>query len=199
MAQLFCTGPVLVYIGIPRGNSRVPAFLGTAEKAPQIIVNSEFEPVFNDIGGSMIPIAELFQGETAVVSMVLTRFNEATVQAVRSLVGPRPGFYPTGSYGTIMEQEGFTFPLYLRFPYVAKPSMAGMVPGYRFWSAKFTGPLQVVPGTTALRKQIIFGCTRSWTLASSPLAGTALPVDAPLGNSILYDHNMAEVLNVPVN
>jgi len=86
-----------------------------------------------------------------------------------------------------MGLEGATYPLYISFPYAAKAAMAGMPFGYRFFAAYLQGPFEVMPGTTALRKQLIFKCIRHWT--GNHLLNTMTPGVPPV-NARLYDHDM---------
>lgn len=208
MAQHFCTGPAHIYVApteitaapfaslsqhpadIQTIPNRVIQYLGTAEKQPRIVVDSRFDPVFNDLGGTMTPLDYEFQGEEAVVSIVFTRWNEAVLRRIRSL--PTPGAIPgrnvNGDLGRFMGLEGGTYPLYVQFPYATKPVMAGMPLGYRFWAAYLQGPFEVMPGTTTLRKQLIFKCIRHF--GDDPLTENPLTVNAAPLNSHLYDHNL---------
>jgi hypothetical protein len=207
MAQHFCTGPAHIYVAptdvtttptlsytsaTPAAGgftpTRVIQYLGTAEKQPRIVVDSQFEPLFNDMGGGT-PLDYMFQGEEGVVSVVLTRWNETVLRRIRSLPSPGgiPGLNPNGDLGKFMGLEGNTYPLYIQFPYATKAAMLGMPFGYRFWSAYLQGPFEVMPGTTALRKQLIFKCTRHF--GTSPLENALNPNVPPL-NSRLYDHDM---------
>lgn len=203
MAQLWCTGPAHIFVGNGGSASqRTVQYLGTAEQAPQIIIDPQYEQAFNDVGGGLVPIDELYQGEVANVSMVLTRWNEDVLQDIRSLPNfatNSPGAHGSIDLGTLMLSEGCTYPLYIKFPYAqAKTAMAGMPNGYRFWAAKNVGPFQVMPGTSLMRKQLIFNCLRHWGLGS-PLSGPALQKDVAPSVGILYDFDISQTDGVQLN
>lgn len=203
MAQIWSTGPVHIFVGTGgtsnfSGRSLTPAFLGRAEKAPQIVENPLYEPVFNDAGGQMEPIDELFQGVTASVSVVLTQWNEAVLRSL-SAVG-QPGSTGVTAFGQPMAQFGLTYPVYLLFQNAALPGYAGMPGGYRFWSCKMVNH-QVMPGTTAQRHQFVWDAKRAFVpVGSSPLTTVPLKINSysPSLMAMTYDFNVSEVSSLSV-
>src|SRR5271166_2405198 len=138
MAQLFSTAPALIYVaqtgpglapgGGPGGSPVNPGFLGTAEFAPQIHVRREFEPVFNDLGGSRIAFDTMYESKEGFSFMDLTRWNENLFQQLaacpRSINvnpnDPEDGADFNGDIGTLMIQEGLAYTVFLKFPYANK-------------------------------------------------------------------------------
>lgn len=197
MAQVYVTGPCSVWVGIGDGStgSATPTFLGHAEKSPSIQIRPQFSPVFNDLAGQRVPIDYLYDGEEAMVSVDLTRYNEATYRSIAS----RPTMTATrgtnipGDIGTLMALEGKTFPLWLNFPYAAKTVMsAGAMPaGYHFYAAFLEGPDGLDSLSTSNRRlRLNFHCIRKMTLESTEL-GT--------GAFYLYDHDVTAVDRLPID
>src|SRR5438105_3720161 len=118
MAKPYVTGPCAIYCGI--GALYAPIFLGHSERGVRIRIAPEYEPVHNDLGGR-VPIDWLYEGETAIISADLTRFNEAVYELIAarprtSTLGSVPGVNVPGDIGTMMITEGFAYPLWLVFP-----------------------------------------------------------------------------------
>lgn len=263
MAQLFCTGPVHIFVGsnviiktkqvlkyipddadlteeqklqlqiikgkdylpeIVTEKSFSPEYLGTAEKAPQIILRPNYRDIFTDTGGVSTPVGSIYDGCDALGSAVLTRWNEQVFQRVASFAGFSdgvPGTDADTALGTIMEAERETFVLYFVFPYAPRAGVVQNAPlpaanlgnggakklakvqqklpgGYRFFSAKITGPIGIMPGSSAMRKQLVFGASRHWG-GANPLSDRALPKDIKMRGSILYDYDVSATFQVPLN
>lgn len=182
MAQPYVTGPAHIFIGVgPRG---APLYLGTSEGEPEIALLPEYDQIMNDISGSRKPMDRQFMGEEAMISAVLTRYNEIVLAAAQARVrGTIRGAEPFGSIGALMGGEGNAFPLWLVFPYVVKPAMAagGMPAGYRFVQC-FDESDRMPVGTRARRVHVQFHAQRFLTIAGG-------------GTGLLYDHNVAGLPN----
>lgn len=204
MAKLWTTGPVLMYAGVGgSASSRSILFLGTGEEAPEINLHREYEPVRNDLSGTVLPMDETYEGQEAMVSVVMNRFNWLTLLRCQTASEANfgsltPGSDVAGAIGSLMAQEGQTFPLYCVFPYATRASMATMPLGYRFWSAKMIGPDNIKGGTRNKKIHCQFKCMRSYTASTNPLSGPAVGGTPGLGAGfssvgILYDFNVTGV------
>jgi len=158
-ASVQCTGAVLLYLNMPvaAGAYGSPRWLGTAERYPRVQRRAGWVPVFNDLGGQVIPIDTLFQGEDAFISVDLTRWDDNVMRAALarpSSVQAAEGTTGTGDVGTLMCLEFKAHILYLVFPYAAKTPMvnAGMPAGWRFPQAVLEGPDDFDSMGTAPRK-----------------------------------------------
>lgn len=206
MAQLFCTGPAHIYIGVPnitRGFIRTtkptstsyaggasvslegvdvavtPLYLGTAEKTPKITLRPAWREAFADQGGE-VPHDVAFAGEEAFVSADISRWNETTYNVLASrpshTAGAR-GASLLGEIGTLMVTEGRTAPLWVVFPYALKPAYASMPGGYHFVASFLVGPDELEPlGTNPRKIRLIWRCLRKYIPGS--------------GTYQLYDHNV---------
>lgn len=195
MAKLYTTGPAHLFVGVGNVSSKEPVYLGTAETAPDIDIQREYEGVPNDLGGSRLPMDRIYEGEEGMVGGVLTRWNEEVIAALMSVPdfenGTR-GLNNQFDLGTLMGSEGFAFPVWVVFPYASKPAFAGMPAGYRFWSC-INMSEGIRPGTRAKRHQVLFKAQRSFTTSSTP----SVPYSVQNGVGItaatwrLYDHDMS--------
>ncbi len=125
--------------------TRVPVYLGSARKSPRIESENSFLPWYDDEGGTSLPADDLYEGEQVQIIADLNRWNEPVVAFMQQTV-PGPGGFRgidlPQSIGTSMVMEGATFPLYVQFPYAAKPAMGlrGLPPGYRYFNARLDNP-----------------------------------------------------------
>lgn len=176
--QQWCTGPAHVFVGL--GSGGAPLYFGSCERFPRPV----FSPVFienpNDIAGGK-PLDKSFQGEDAVLSGDFTRWDEpmfAQMQARPNYGGTR-GVVTGGGLGAFMGQEGYSYPVWIQYPYSAKAAMNNLPAGYRFRQCWLEGPDHVEPGTTPYKIRIMW---------------YALPIYVPDTNNsiraILYDHDM---------
>jgi hypothetical protein len=143
-------------------------FLGTCETPPTLQLNPQWEPIMNDIGGSMLPIDYSYQGEDAVLSGTLNKWNELVYKnlASHSLA---QGVSGRGSelwkdVGTLAQLEAIAFQLYVHFPYSAAKTIYGttnsMPVGYRCVACRLAGH-SIGPGTRANRRQLVVHSDRA--------------------------------------
>ncbi len=162
-------GPCLFYVKLP--DDSTPVFLGTSEARPLIAWQDIITPVYNDLGGTA-PMDGQFQGDLAAVTATLNRFNgevwSRLNQAPRYRASGSAQIPPgtTGAYeqGAVMVQDGWAFPLWLRFPYSGSPSniLQGMPPGYFFPAAWLDKPKDDEVGSQVERLTVSFYCARTW-------------------------------------
>jgi hypothetical protein len=193
MAQPYASGPVDVWCGVGAGGA--PLFLGHGERAPRIQIVRRYKEVTNDLGGDMVPFDKGYAGETGVVTVTLSRWNESTLAIIQDVattltgLGAARGLNGPGEVGTLMVTEGVAYKLWLRFPFSAKAAYAnaasGAQPaGYRFLAAFLEGPddLFDLGPPNARKVGLQFTCMRAFDPAVSNAFGTGL--------FALYDHSM---------
>ena len=203
--QLWTTGPAFLFTDVGKGI----VFLGTAQSAPEIEVTPSFTPIMNDMSGQRLPMDRHYDGTEAIITAIFTRWNYAALLTMYSrpmplaLLGPgsaAPGFNTIFDMGTIMGQEGMTYPLWVWFP--KAPAAAGganqsnayatMSPGYRFWSTIMIGPERISPGTKAMTQSVVIQAQRAFTTLTNPGAGNVYDG----GNGALfklYDFDMTGI------
>src|ERR1700677_759250 len=114
MSQLYCTGPVNVFVGGgPLGNI---TFLGWCEHAPNVQVRPSYDAVYVDLGGQKIPFDMVYNGSDGLVTGDMTKINWPVLDAIRAFPNPAPAATPgvdmSGAIGTLMITEGATYSLY---------------------------------------------------------------------------------------
>lgn len=193
MAQVYVTGPCDIWVG-PNSSSGGRSggsaqFLGHSERGPAIQIRDSFSPVYVDLGGPKVPFDMIYDGEDAIVSCELTRFNENVYETIADIAALQaPGFNDPGEIGTLMLQEGSTYPLWIHFPYSAKvayqnPASGAMPAGYRFPAAYLQQDSLPALGTTARKMHLVWHCLRQFTVGFSNAEG--------YGKFTLYDFNMS--------
>lgn len=196
MAQIYVPGPALIYVGVANSQGVTPEFFGTGETAPDVDVNGSLIPVMNDLGGTTLPFDRIWDGEEAMISVVINRFNWATMRKLLARpnfrrVAPTPGTSISGDIGTLIGGEGMTYNLWLQWTYATKASMSGGAPegpmpgGFRFFSAFMSYPTKMPGGTKDQKNSCIFQCQRGFGIPGG--AGNGIPV----GNFGLYDWDMS--------
>jgi hypothetical protein len=202
MAQIFTSGPCPIYVG--GGASATPLFLGHAEKFPRIALRPRFSDVFCDLSGQSVAYDVSYDGEDATVTADIVRWNEAayTIIADRAktntAAATNRGTNGFGEIGTMMMTEGVGYPLYLIFPFTAKPAYASQPRGYRFWCSFLQGPDDFELGSTARKLRLSWRCIRQIRPASG--ATTAVGADN-FGGALqvtLYDNDVSACNGVPV-
>lgn len=187
MAQLWCTGPAHAFVNMAAYSQGGPYplgtfYLGTCENAPEIQLGPEYEPVRNDLSGKKKPFDMQYQGEDALISLDLNRYNENVYQLIanRPFRGV-PGADGPFDIGTLIGTEGAAIALWLTFPYALKPAMANsangpLVPGYRFPYTAPISPERLTVGTQAKKVHLLMYAWQAWIPA--------------VQSFLLYDFNM---------
>lgn len=196
MASIYSTGPALFYFDIGQG----PKYFGTVEDAPLIELETRFKEIRNDLFGTELPADRSYQGQEGTISGNFNRFNFNLILAAMT----RPftttnaaggaaveGSNVLGDYGSLMTQENLSFPLWVYFPRNVTPAMllAGLIPGYHFFSSFVLGPDRIKPGSGDYQQEVIFKAQRKVTIGTSAVNSTLK----------LYDHDMSAVANLPIN
>lgn len=194
MAQPYGTGAAELWAGV--GPSHGPLFLGWCERNPIMQVRPQYSPVYCDIAGA-VPLDEMYGGQDGLVTADLTVYNETIYAVIADKavagtgLGTLRGRELPGELGTLMVTEGAAYPLWIRFPYAAKPLMGGpaapggpMPAGYR-WAAAFlmNDDIPEFGQTRAKKLHLVWHCLRVFDPSAASVLGA--------GSFLLFDHNMA--------
>lgn len=185
--------------------TRVPQYLGTAEKVLTIDVDEASEPWFTDEGGTVNPTDDMYAGQTATVTAVVNRFSQATLDRILSRPNPVTGVAGRNSsreFGELAGLERGGFVLYIVFPNfgMAAYTRSGevMPGGYRFWFAKLVSS-QIVPGTQAQKAAVRFVCRQAWQATRHTSPETHAPVERGATESILFDYDVTAARAVGIS
>lgn len=195
MQKMYSTGPALMYVRTIAEGTR---FVGTAESAPNLFITRAYEPIYNDLAGSMLPMDRMVEGHEALVSAVLTRWDEDVLDFMATLTtfDPDVGSTALGTVGTIMGQEDQTFEFWIKFPFFAKTAYSSapgaMKPGYHFFASMMVGREEIGVGTKANRRHIMIQCQRQLVSGASPTNMDSRIFD-------LYDTDMSDVNGIPID
>ena len=185
-ASLWTTGPALIYCGVNSGQTGSSSgsvvsgqYLGTSERAPKIRIYHTYKEIFNDLGGRKVPFDKQWQGDYAVITAVLNRFDYSVYEDCAEVIAGNstPGNQEVNILGSIMGQEGLYQQVYVKFPYQSVTQFSGQPAGYRFPAATFEGPDDFVIGVEDTKIAVMWVAIRAY----NPAAGTA----------ILYDNNVS--------
>lgn len=118
--QQQATGAVHIYVRPPGGSQ--PLYFGTSESFPKDTRNPEYEPVMNDISGSKVPLDFAWEGESAIISLVMTRVEQSIVELMQARphsAGALPGSWALNDVGSLMSLEGLTWQIWLAYTFGA--------------------------------------------------------------------------------
>lgn len=174
--QPYSTGAVTVFAGLASGTGgrspgpltsanatagKTPFVLGTCETAPDPDVVAEYAPIRNDLAGPTLPAFNMYVGQSGTLTLNMTMWNETVANRLRQFIDRGSGSLAPGTdraidRGTILELEGFAFPLWLRYERrnVAAMTSRGMARGRRF---PFVHSMRVIdhPGNRPNAKTLI--------------------------------------------
>jgi hypothetical protein len=201
MAQLFTTGPILVFVASGDGQM-TPKYLGTCEGGVPIEFRHEWEGVRNDLGGTKLDFDRAYEGSSALITLNLTRWNMPVLQALigmpnasfRLKTGPQvppyqAGVNTIGDLGTLYFTELQAVCLWLQFGVKRSAARAGFYApeegGMRFPVATLQSSSQPRSGTRARQYNLVYQALRNY-----------LPNQ---GSLVLYDEDMSAVANVPLD
>src|SRR5882672_11912422 len=109
MANQFSTGAVHVFIASPYYNAGSPLYFGTTESMPDDRRQPEYEMLMNDASGSKVPLDMAWEGESAQISLVMTRWDETIAQQMEAKPNGflrTPGTWEANDVGTLIGMEG---------------------------------------------------------------------------------------------
>jgi hypothetical protein len=158
-AFTYCTGPVHVFVRVPysgaspflpngllAGSEQI-GYLGTTEVAPEIDWVNVYRPVFNAIGGEMVPFDHMYQGTVVQVRLDLERRSETVLDALVNVPNMGRGFVAddgdraVGDVGKLMVSNGRGFEMWLvntfwKFNVPNLAAMPDLHPGLYFNACK---------------------------------------------------------------
>lgn len=186
MAQVYATGPGLLFVSGAALSESGVSYLGTAERHPRQQIKAGWEPLFNDLGGQRVPFDILYEGEEAFLSADLTRWNERILNRLMARPGRAAsvrGKNTSVDIGTAVLAEGYGLTLWCQFPFASKAAYqnaanGNMPGGFRFPASIMIGPESYESMGTAPKKiRVVFHCLRYFN-----------PTDFSF---LLYDHDMS--------
>lgn len=161
LPAIWVTGPVHHYI---RYSGQL-YYLGTAEVTPLVDHRIMRNDVFNDIGGTGVPMQRTHQGEMVVVGSMLNRFSKIGLGVLDNL-GPTLGSAGTENRfsrgGLVFGPRSFE--LWLKYDNYddAGWRAAGLEPGIYFPQVDLTGKTRQRLGTDAEKELLTFECFPYW-------------------------------------
>jgi hypothetical protein len=207
VAQPFCTGPVAIWAGVGIGGllsgaGLTPTFLGHSERPPRIQVRPRYSPVYVDLSGTQTPFDFMYEGQDAIISADLIRFNWPVFNLLANraqTVATFPGIDDPGAIGTLAGTEaagpsGATaFPLWMQFPYAAKAAFATgfLPPCYHFYQCILEGPDDITSGTVPHKVHCVWHAWPQFQVGTINAFGT--------GRFALFDYNAAAIAGLPIN
>ncbi len=106
--RFYVPGPVHFFARFPTQSAA--QYWGTCELSPRNENTIQYAPVFNTIGGSMVPIQMTDQGSFMRVACLLNRFSISTHNQVKSLIsGAGPTATPTGMITPALDRGRLVF------------------------------------------------------------------------------------------
>ena len=200
MANQFATGACHIFV-CP-SSAAAPAYLGTCESYPQETRSPEYEALINDISGTKVPLDFAFEGESAQISMVLTRWNEPVALRLEAKPNPGtaavggtppsvPGTWRANDVGSLMGFEGFAWQVWLvrtfgsllanKAAYVG----TGLLPGRHYPQCIVWAPETNEEGTAPMKRHFMMYAWPRYNPA--------------LFNFVLYDQNFTGVTAALIN
>lgn len=204
-ANLYCTGPVYVYVRIPpkgAGPRQSPVvggngaeFLGTAETNPNVEFIQGWAAVMNDLGGPERAFDKISTGEQPqMVEVDLDRFDYTVFNKVTNY--PRngrnnAGANPRGSntrldIGLFALANGATVECWLYYTFyntVNSLDYPELIPGYYFPSCTIKGYAPTPSGTQVHKCRIMIDPLPWWQVST--------------GSFMLYSNDPAYFANLP--
>lgn len=197
LPQEFSTGASWVYLGLGSGNA--PLYFGTCEGYPRDERKPEYEMLMNDLSGRKVPLDFCWQGETATISLVMTRWDEGMIRMLEAKPNPmgsalsglgasNPGTWNFTDVGALAMLEGLGVPLWIRYPFApvtvgggggGRPAMGLLTPGYHYIQSIVWAPETAEVGAAPMKRHIQFF---AWPYANY-VAKTFT----------LYDYNMSNL------
>lgn len=148
-AQPYVTGAVHFFIGrepstqTPNAQTKSkkfgPEYMGTCEFSPRVQLDRQWIPLFNDLGGPVVPFDRSWAGQQAFIAADFTRWNDPVIHRFDSApsadVDLAFGLWnEVTEMGSLVNTEGLNLTVWVVFPYQSFPAYNTMVEGYRFLS-----------------------------------------------------------------
>ncbi len=169
MAQPYCTGAVFVFIGVTTDSAQ---YLGTCENFPTRSTKRNWDAVMNDVSGSKEPFDFAFEGQSALIGCVLTRWNESVLRFLDAQPNPitnTAGVESVLDQGALMATEGNTFHLWLLYAFATKAVAYPLQgAGKHYPQCILFGPDETESGSRPKKEHRMFYAWRQY----DPAAGT---------------------------
>lgn len=167
------TGAVGMWCGLGPGGTAIG--LGYGREAPRFKVDVGWKPFYSDLGGSVIPLDEVFASSEVLISVALNWYRADALALLEQRAGGNSIAF--GGIGSLALFEGLAYTLALVFPSFLKPvyKAAGLPPGIRFLATKVQS-LAYSQGTEPVEINVIW---------------KAKQVLQANGNMVLADRNIA--------
>lgn len=182
-----CSGPIHIYARFRSGP--IAQYLGTCVEAPEPDHTYYHIPIMNDLGGRSVPFQIIQDGEDAVVSMVMNRFDINVCRGIRALPSAAGG----GVVGNLGSETGFArgtlvigssdFELVIVNKYAGTPASGNsfLNLGRRYASSMLERYKESTKGSRVLEVAMLVKCENGF-ITSGPLAGGfQLYTEADLG------------------
>ena len=178
--QPWVEGPNFISVGIAGGALQ---FFGTAAHCPRPRIQRAFKPLMNDVMAHQLPFDKSFQGQKAIISMSMSRWNYAMyLQMAQTTQGGDPGSLNFGSLGTLMLFEGFAMNIGIQFPYNAIAAFSAMPKGYIFYGCTMeSDDLMEEGGTEGQILNLTFEATSAYNPATGGNALYSVNSNFPQG------------------
>jgi hypothetical protein len=143
---LHSTGPIFIWAAIPTGTplpTGTPQQLGTCEQWPVDSRQYSWEPVPNDLAGSMIPLDSQYMGQIESLSLEINRFNNDVIEVMAAAPSPGgdipvPGYDGQLSRGLFLNQNVQGFQVWFQFSYFGTPAAPpDLPPGIYYPNCQF--------------------------------------------------------------
>jgi hypothetical protein len=183
-AQPYVTGAVHFAIKPRKGEV---SYLGTSEFSPSLEIDKAYIPLFNDLGGPVVPFDLCYVGKQAFVAADLTRFNPDTVATLMA----DPTFHTDDlstalidedhDVGTLIDTEDVALELFMVFPYQTVSAYASMYRGFHFLCC--CAPKVIFNRLGTQPKKIHFSaqCIRAWDSDTKKFVLADETIDEALG------------------
>ncbi len=190
MAQQFATGSVHVFLAPPNRSQQknTPVYFGTCESMPQDQRQPEYEMLWNDISGSKVPLDLAWEGESAQISLTMTRVDQVVVeylQAHPNTPTATPGSWAFEDVGSMMGLEGLAWECWLVYTFGSAIAGkltytgAGLRPGRHYTQCVLWSPQSEETGTKPTKQHFMLF---AWP---KPNFGTK--------RFVLYDYDMTGI------
>lgn len=148
--QTWTTGPAPIATGT--GAAGAMQFFGFSEDGFEVRETTFFEPIHDDARGPRMAADQMALGKAIAISGRVITYDFAVLNAVRNrylVANGTPGGLVAGELGSLLETEGLTMAVMLKYPYSSKTSYNGMDQGLRIPQAFVMGDIGYKVGTRA--------------------------------------------------
>lgn len=162
-AQQMATGAIHVFVRA--GSESMASYFGTCERFPEDTRQPEYEALMNDYSGSKVPLDFSWEGESAQISLSMTRWDEVVAQDLEDKpfsATSIPGSWSANDVGTLMGLEFGFWELSLVRTFGAAIANKGafvnngLLPVRRYRQCVVWTPESDQGGTQPMKRQFLF-------------------------------------------